>query len=620
MKKLVWIATIFMVMFFIQFVSSAHYITGYVSDALDGEGANGKIITLWNPANGQSDNVTDIVGAGGASGYSNVFLIDCELLDSACQVNDILSVKIFDGLYISQVVNITTTVAGYDVTGNITLNSPPVPGLIYPLDGDNVSASINFNCSYFDFDDDIDSVEFWGNWSGGWQQQDFQSVGPTSGYANYSNTLSQGEYIWNCLVRDALGIEIFSSSNNTFFVDTTNPVIDSVTVQDIEICGFGNIEVNCSAYDVDTSIHTVLIESILEGSPNANYTTSYLTGNIYRAYPNVNQVGNWSFRCYANDSVGNSNSLLGATEVSVYSGSPEIFIVNEEVFFDKSPSVESELINVSVVIENSGCGTASNFIVGFSNGVFPTGDNFDNETVSIPVFSNLTVSTLFPAEIGFSNIFVYADLDDSLTEDNESNNEANGTLYLKAWQRVYGNLSLDKTLSGQNSSVNISFWGNQTISAGSIFIADTESNVDWLNLQSIGRNKSGGVSSNDFSEIDTILGMASLNDSIYDTYTNSGAPKDVDNITIFKNSVENVPIVNTSTNGNFATGILWDMSDSVDSEYDSTEAEDVIFVAKVNNGATGDFGIYDYEINIPAKLRDYESVDTSDIYLYYDLN
>jgi len=92
------------------------------------------------------------------------------------------------------------------------------------------------------------------------------------------------------------------------------------------------------------------------------------------------------------------------------------------------------------------------------------------------------------------------------------------------------------------------------------------------------------------------------------------------NFSVFQRDIENVPYVNSSSNGNFVTGILWDMSDSVDSEYDSGEGEDVIFVAKVNLGKVGTYGVYDYEIDIPSKLRGYDGTDESNVYLYYDLN
>ncbi len=120
------------VLFFIfevSFVAAAHFVVGRVNDARDGNFADGEVVTLWNPAVGLADNLTDVVGPAGNSGQSNFYMIDCELLSSPCDLGDVLSVKVFDdnsGEYFSsREVNVTVTGAGYDLANNLTLNSPP---------------------------------------------------------------------------------------------------------------------------------------------------------------------------------------------------------------------------------------------------------------------------------------------------------------------------------------------------------------------------------------------------------------------------------------------------------------------------------------------------------------
>jgi hypothetical protein len=112
----------------INFVLGAHYIVGYVENAKDGESANGKSVLLWNPLNGMLDNVSDIVGVGGNSGADNIYMIDCEMLSSPCNVGDILSLKIVNGGddYVSAIKNVSVTGAGFTIAENITLNSIPV--------------------------------------------------------------------------------------------------------------------------------------------------------------------------------------------------------------------------------------------------------------------------------------------------------------------------------------------------------------------------------------------------------------------------------------------------------------------------------------------------------------
>ncbi|MCD4771338.1 hypothetical protein K8R30_02875 [archaeon] len=606
MKKL---GVILMVVVLVQVACAAHYITGWVEDALDGEGADGKGVVLWNPSVGISDNLTDVVGPTGNSGTSGVYMIDCELLSGGCGENDILSLKIFGERYVSWIVNVTVSLFGYDLVGNLSLNSPPYVDLVFPGDDGNVSESVDFNCSFSDYDDNIERVALWGNWSGNWVEIENVTSGFGDGYVIFNKILGEGSYIWNCLAEDELGIMSFDSNNNSFFVDTRAPIITEVVAESANICGFGYIDVNCSVYDENLTIDSVVVQSISPGSNLVNYSASFVSGNVYRASVNVDEIGNWSFRCFANDSVGNEDSFLSGL-VGVESGKPELSIVGGIVAFDKSPSVEGEVVNVSVNVSNSGCVASGNFVVGF----FDNDGNFENKTVFVGTSGFLNVSSLWATKIGLSEISVYLDLNEIIDEDNESNNVANNSLYLKAWQGIYGNMSLDKVLG--RGDKNMSLWIGEESFAGNVFVADSESNVEWISLQAIGRTKTGLVSSGDFGEIDSILGMGSFNDSVYETFSGS----ELDNFSVFQREIANVSYVNSSENGNFVTGILWDMSDSSDSEYDSGEGEDIVFVAKVNRGEVGSYGVYDYEISIPSKLRSYDVADESSVYLYYDLN
>ncbi len=594
------------VLVFIHFGSAAHYISGYVNDAIDGENANGKEVSLWNSDVGITDNVSDIVGATGNSGVSGVYLIDCEMLSVGCAVNDVLSLKIFGDRYISWIVNVTVSGAGYDAVENLSLNTPPDVTLVSPVDSGYASGSVDFNCSFFDYDDNIESVSLWGNWSGSWIEEDSVTSGFENGYVVFNENLIQGDYLWNCFVEDDLDIGSFNESNNSFFVDTTNPSVWGINSVN-EVCGLGSIPVDCNISD-NIEVENVTIRSISPSNALVNYSANWVSGNIYRANVDLNEVGNWTFECFGFDEVGNENYSIGDA-VKVASGNPELGFIGG-VAFNKDPVVEGEVLNISVNISNIGCVASGDFVVGF----FKDNISFENKTVSLSSGEFLNVSVLWETEIGMSEIFVYADLNEIIDEDSELNNSVNGSVYLKAWQGIYGNLSLDKMLGAGH--VNMSFWLGEDSFAGSVFVADSESEIEWGKLQAIGRTKTGDTSSNDFSEIDFRLGMSFYNDSISESYAHSG----LDNFSIFQTSIADVPYINASDNGNFVTGILWDMDDSLDTEYDSSEGEDVIFVTKVNRGAVGNYGVYDYEISIPSKLRSYDEADESIVYLYYDLN
>ena len=110
----------------LNIASAAHYIVGYVENASDGTPANNQSVVLWNPVNGINDNLTDIIGPNGNSGSDNTYMIDCELLDSPCNIGDEIFVRVYDTGegYVSENNSIVVTGAGYDVA-NLSLNSPP---------------------------------------------------------------------------------------------------------------------------------------------------------------------------------------------------------------------------------------------------------------------------------------------------------------------------------------------------------------------------------------------------------------------------------------------------------------------------------------------------------------
>ena len=108
------------------FVFSAHYIVGYANDALDGTVSNGHRVVVWNEENGIQDNVTDVVGVTGNSNLDRMYLVDCDLLSTQCEVGDELSLKIYDtgDNYVSSIIKVNVTGAGYDFANNLTMNSP----------------------------------------------------------------------------------------------------------------------------------------------------------------------------------------------------------------------------------------------------------------------------------------------------------------------------------------------------------------------------------------------------------------------------------------------------------------------------------------------------------------
>ena len=210
------------------------------------------------------------------------------------------------------------------------------------------------------------------------------------------------------------------------------------------------------------------------------------------------------------------------------------------------------------------------------------------------------------AKQGTYNIYVIVDAplatNGSIHEINESNNEANNTIFIPAYHTYYGNISADIALDSA-SNHSIFMWFNETQVSGNVFFIDSDSSITWTNLIALGINISGKNATNDFEEADDALSITGFSDSINATYTYNSYAKNLGSFLVYSINITNVPVVNSTDNLNFITGVLWDSSDINTGEYDGTQ--DLVFITKINNNAQGKYGVYDYEIKIPANLISY---------------
>ncbi len=614
------IILIFLILVLIPNALAAHYIAGIVNDAYDGEAANDKTVVLWNPSNGINDNLTDIIGPNGNSGADNVYFIDCQALNTPCSVNDVMNIKVINtgDDYVTNTTSVTVTGSGFDEAPNLTLNSKPGVELITPENFANISGEVEFNCSVSDLDGNLANATLYGNWSG-WHANETVSVAGFNDSAVFTKTLQEGFYKWNCVIKDDLSVETTANQNYTFTVDNTPPDINYVSPNITSLCGFANVRVNCSVADSLLDVNEVIIQAV-KPNQTENYTASHLVDNTYYADIYMDVIGDTNFKCIANDTAGNANSLSSSI-LKIYSTLPDLFLSSSDIIFSNENPMENETIIINATILNLGCGNAENALAGFYKND-PDSESIQlngNQTFDLAGLQNITINITWQADIGPNNIFVYSDFNNSITEYNETNNKANNSINVNAWQDFFGNVSIDKILADYNLK-NMTFWLNESNIQGNIFIVDSESDINWLQLQPIGKNKSGANTTNDFSEIDSYLGMEAFQDSVSDKFTIDGIqPRLSKNFIIHQQIIENVPVINLTANSNFFTGILWDMSDDLDGEY-GNEKEDIVFISEINRKKQGEYGFYDYELTIPARLRDYHADESSEVYLYYDLN
>jgi hypothetical protein len=228
---------------------------------------------------------------------------------------------------------------------------------------------------------------------------------------------------------------------------------------------------------------------------------------------------------------------------------------------------------------------------------------------------NTTVNVTYAPIIGVNNIYVEVDprtwTNGSFQEENETNNQANKTFEVGLYQVFAGNLSGIIEIEKQSINLTLFNWSIANTNGSYVFVADTESNVNFLRLQALGRNTTNGTNSStagDFYELDIKIGTNNLTDSINRTYTLSNNPKGTANLTIFERSVTHIPVINSTNTTTFQTGILWDTSDG-GGEYNGNQ--DVVFVNPIAPAAQGSRGIYDFEISVPAYLRNYNAAGST---------
>ena len=290
--------------------------------------------------------------------------------------------------------------------------------------------------------------------------------------------------------------------------------------------------------------------------------------------------------------------------------------------FSNPAPIEGEIISINATFSNVENQNASNVLVQFFDDLILLG----NATISIPAVSSATVSQVWEAEIGPNNLKVILDPTNNISEINENNNEASKDISISAYHTYVGKVRAITALGIGFDSL------FETENAGcNLLVTDTDGNVDFSSLQAIGRREGGIPALNDFIDLDTVLNMTHFEDSIVVEWTRFGEvplpafkliPRERIPFTVFGQNILNVPIINSTNTTTFRTGILCDTSDNTqvfNRQFDLSDKEDLIFISKINQSKQGKFGVYDYEIKVPALLRDYKS-GSSTIDLFIDID
>lgn len=320
----------------------------------------------------------------------------------------------------------------------------------------------------------------------------------------------------------------------------------------------------------------------------------------------------WGVECV--DLAGNSAASPNAT--FIIAGDVEI----AGIAFHPASPVEGEPVVVAANVTNR-ANKSELVSVAFWDGPPGTGEQIgQNVTVALAPGGWSVANANYTARIGTREIHAVADPPEgsgSIVESDESNNAASRTLSVSAWQVFYGNATGNYTLGGTFSS-----WLIQNES-GNIYISDSDTlnGISFLFLRPLGRNTTGsrgGSTDDDFGELDAALSTSQYGDSINRTFTSGGDPVMQEAFTVFGSILPAVPVAGSAPGSSFTTGILWDADDSANAHYDQADREDVVFVTKISPGSPGAYGTYDYEIRVPAQLKEYRGT-TGTVTFYYEI-
>jgi hypothetical protein len=400
-----------------------------------------------------------------------------------------------------------------------------------------------------------------------------------------------------------------NSSSIIIFVDTVKPSINlsyptpGLEINDTTVQFNFTVTDNMANYTIcNLTISNGMNETNINATNNTliNITkNSFTSGTFY-----------WNVSCI--DLATNRNTSV---TWNFTIRAPDLTITSGNITFNDSSFEEGRNITIYANIYNIGGSPASNVKVQFWRGDPSSGGTQVDGNQTIAVLNNgnnYTFNITYPPVIGNNNIFVVVDpptaTNGTIAEANESNNKANNSFSVSFYQVYAGNTTELIDMEKQSINRSIYIWDVSNATGSNIFVTDIEANPDFNNLQAIGINTTNQTASNDFVEIDTKLGSTNYSDSINTTFTSNGVPKANKTYIIFTKTINTVPIINSTNTSNFQTGMLWDKGDG-GIEYNGTQ--DLIFITEINKNQQGSQGTYDFEIKVPALLRNYDAAGTS---------
>ncbi|NIA04030.1 MAG: hypothetical protein GWP09_01640, partial [Nitrospiraceae bacterium] len=289
---------------------------------------------------------------------------------------------------------------------------------------------------------------------------------------------------------------------------------------------------------------------------------------------------------------------FNVSEFDAYAGGSSLDLILENVSTNNSNPVQGDDIGISVNVSLVGDVNLTNVELELNiskwNGSVWIFNKSIIHDINISANSYIINNFSWVAEPGTYRFDAYVDPDNSVSEANESNNEKYINYSVPEWEVFYGYTNGTIVLANSNFQ-NFSLWIPTNVS-GNLYFSNSNAAIDFGSLKALN-------GSNDLSEVDAALNITGFNDSVSNLYdkNHNGVADSHENFTVFGSVISDVPVVNSTNSSNFISGILWDSS-SGDSSIEYDGSQNLVFVTKINENKVGKYGVYDYEIRVPAAL------------------
>lgn len=495
-----------------------------------------------------------------------------------------------------------------DFAPNVTLVSPPNGNITY-------NGSVTFTCNVTD-NYDVKNVSLYitDKNNASFSFNDSASTSGVSVSVDFNLALESGDYAWNCLAFDSSNNSDWGDVNYTLRVVDMNgcPVIPfpGIYTQPLNYAGAPN---NASPLS-DTVCVKIASSDVTYDCAGNTITNNGTGGTTYGillngSLTNVSLlncgVHNYTSGIYlyqSNDSSLENITLTNNTNGLVFEASHNNTVAN---LTSENNTGYGILLNQSDDNAISDSNSTSN-----GDGIY-----FDSQSDGNSLYSDYICFNGYDVDDQGSNS---GQLDTCDTFAGWSENGHLGCEFACSnfWHRFFGNVNGSIILTDSVGANNVYSWNT---SALQLYFTDADANISWGDLQAIGLTTANASSSNDFTELDSAFGGTAFTDNINATYSTDGsAPIETQNYTVYQKLINYVPVANSSRqNTTFQTGILWDANDG-GTEYSNAVNQSTVWMVAVNTSTPDAYGTYDFLIQVPYTLADYEGA-TSEVAIWMEL-